>query len=89
MFAGLFGSVIDWSHTCTKSLAPKFVLLNLVSSASDLLNQGSTVIQHMASYCIIKLACVQICVLEKWNYVSCEGRNTHSTGVMGGFVTGL
>jgi hypothetical protein len=63
MFAGLFGSVMNWSHTCIKILAPKFVLLNLVSSASDLLNQGSAVIQHMASYYIIKLACVQICVL--------------------------
>jgi len=89
MFAGLFGSVLDWSSTCIKSLAPKFVLLNLVSPASDLLNQGSAVIQHTASYCITKLVCVQKCVLLKWNYVSCEGRYKYSTGVMGGFITGL
>jgi len=56
-FSGLYWS--GWylhKKSCRK-------ICSLVSSAPDLLNQGSTVIQHMASNCITKLACVHICVL--------------------------
>jgi hypothetical protein len=69
--------LLDWSNTCIKSLAPEFVLLNPVSPTSGLLNQRTTVIQHMAIHCINWASLVPD-TLQKWKYVSDEKEEIHA-----------